>query len=278
MQLPAARPECGLGQIRACALLLLAAVLVGFATGCASPRPIVPQARSFVFGQDTLAYDNELLWDYTFNDDGDWSARKHEPEPEYTRHCFVVVRTAKQFFLNARFDPTQPAPDQAACRKLVRRVVDSDPRNAAPEALRIVIPGYTNLHDFSAAWAPLLQAECGSFWQSYFQRGHWRMIFPFSRSHQEEAVRQLLDSVRANRPAIVHIACFPSLRVNHALLLYDARETEGYIVFSVYDPNDASQSSQLTFDRVRRTFSYPTNRYFSGGDVNVYEVYVNRWY
>jgi hypothetical protein len=248
------------------------------AAGCASPRPITPQARAFVFGHDTFAYPNELLWIYYFDDQGKWSHRRNEPRPDYTHHCFVLVRSAKQFFLNARFDPHQPVATDATYRRLVRAVQRSDPRNAACDAAKIVIPGYANLQEFSAARERVLKEECGSFWQSYFQRGHWRMIFHFSRNHQDQMAGQLLASVRAHRPAVVHIACFPSLRINHALLLFEAEETATEIRFAAYDPNDAGAPTALTFDRARRAFRYPTNRYFPGGDVSVYEVYVSRCY
>jgi hypothetical protein len=256
----------------------LGLALAWLVSGCASPKPIQPQARPFVFAQDTFAYANDLRWVYYFDERGKWTHRQNEVHSDYTHYCFVVVRSAKQFFMNARFDPHQPVADEATYRRLIRKVMASDPRNAAPEARKIVIPGYAHLYAFSAVWERVLKQEGGSFWQSYVQRGNWRMIFPFSRSHQETAAGQLLASVRAHRPAVVHVASFPSLRINHALLLFDARETAREIEFAVYDPNEAREPTRLTFDRTRRTFGFPTNRYFPGGDVNAYEVYVSRCY
>lgn len=256
----------------------LALVFAWFASGCAAPKPIPAQPRPFLFGQDTFAYANELQWIYYFDEKGAWTHRRNEPKPDYTHHCFVVVRAAKQFFLSARFEPGQPVADETTYRRRIRAVMASDPRSAAPDGEKVVIPGYGSLHEFSAAQERVLKEECGSFWQSYFQRGHWRMIFPFSRRHQAQAAGQLLASARANRPAVVHVACFPSLRINHALLLFDAQETDTEIEFAAYDPNDAQGPTRLTFDRARRTFRYPTNRYFPGGDVNAYEVYVSRCY
>src|SRR5687768_7870870 len=127
--------------------------------GCAS-APKHSFSRPFTFRQDTFAYANELVWEYQFDDaTGKTSHRQREPEPKYTHHCFVVARAAKQFFQNARFDPSLSRVDAEAYRELIRRVIGVSPRKVLPEARRIVIPGYTNLFDFSSAWEDVLQAE-----------------------------------------------------------------------------------------------------------------------
>jgi hypothetical protein len=241
--------------------------------GCAS-SPKRSFSRPFTFGHDTFAYANELVWEYEFDDAaGRTSHRKREPAPQYTHHCFVVTRAAKQFFQNARFDPLLPRADEATYRKLVQRVVGVSPRKAFPDDRRIVIPGYTNLFDFSRDWQGLLQAECGGAWRSYFQKGHWRMIFPLTRAHQDRMSRQLLDSLGRNRPAVVHVVRFPSLAINHSLVVFDADESEQQIVFRAYDPNHPEKPSPLTYHRATRRFELPRNPYFIGGRVDVYEIY-----
>jgi hypothetical protein len=55
--------------------------------------------------------------------------------------------------------------------------------------------------------------------------------------------------------------------------LFDVTETETEIRFAVYDPNQTEKPTSLTYDRARRTFSFPPNDYFIGGRVDVYEVY-----
>ena len=250
--------------------LLLALVLCG----CAGARHPSTFTRPFTFGQDTFAYANELVWEYHFDDaTGQVTHSRPLTPPHYTHHCFVVARAARQFFQHARFDPTRPTADDAACRKLIRRVVALSPRRELPEGGKIVIPGYANLFAFSQAREKLLQEECGGAWQSYFQRGHWRMILPMTRGHQEKMARQLTDSLRRNRPPVVHLVRFPSLDINHAVLLFDARETEREIRFAAYDPNRPAQPVELTYDRAARAFSFPRNFYFAGGRVNVYEIY-----
>jgi hypothetical protein len=230
--------------------------------------------RPFAFGQDTFSYPNDLVWVYYLDPATGKVRHQHRDiRPDYTHHCFVVARSARQFFQHARFDPAQPPADQATYRKLIRRVAKTSPRQHLDERERIVIPGYTNLFDFSRGQEKLLKAECGGAWQSYFQRGHWRMVFPFSRGHQEQMVEQLRAALRQNRPPVVHIVRFPSLTINHALVLFGVDETPEEIRFAVYDPYDPAKPAQLTFNRKERQFTFPANDYFVGGKVDIYEVY-----
>ena len=252
----------------------LPALLLALAAGCASSSKHDSFSRPFIFGHDTFAYANELVWEYEFDDaSGKTTHRKRVPPPTYTHHCFVVARAAKQFFQNARFDPAQPPVDEKNYRQLVRRVMSISPRKAPAEDRKVVIPGYTNLFTFSRDWENLLQAECGGAWRSYFQRGHWRMIFPLARSHQDRMAEELLDSVQHNRPAVIHVVRFPSLAINHSLVVYGAKKSPNEIVFEIYDPNDPGKPSPLTFDRATHLFRLPRNGYFVGGRVDVYEIY-----
>ena len=250
-------------------LLSLLALLAGCATD--SDHRF---ARPFTFGQDTFSYANELVWEYEFDDaTGKTTHRKRVPPPGYTHHCFVVVRSVKQFFQNARFDSKQPRMDEQTYRRLVRSVVSVAPRKVLPEEQKIVIPGYQNLFAFSEDWEHVLKQECGGAWRSYFQKGHWRMIFPLTRAHQQRMSRQLMGSISRNRPAVVHVVRFPSLAINHALVVFDAEETPEEIRFSAYDPNDPEKPSILTYSHRERRFSLPRNPYFIGGRVDVYEIY-----
>ena len=163
--------------------------------------------------------------------------------------------------------------DEATYRKLIRRVVSVDPARVLPESKKIVIPGYADMRAFSLAQEKLLKAECGDAWQSYFQRGHWRMTFPFSRNNQAEMAGRLIADLKQNRPPVVHIVRFPQLTINHAMLLFDSNETEKEVRFMAYDPNEPDKPATLTFDRARRTFLLPANDYFPGGRVDAYEIY-----
>ena len=131
---------------------------------------------------------------------------------------------------------------------------------------------------FSGANERLLKAECGGAWQAYIQRGNWRMIFPFSRRHQEHLARRLQTRLKDGCPLVVHLVRFPQLTINHAVVLFQAAESAAEIKFVVYDPNDPAKPSTLTYDRATRTFTFPPNQYFPGGRVDVYEVYHGHLY
>ena len=248
-------------------------LVVVVATGCATSRSATRGPRAFEFQRDTFAYANGLVWEYYFDADGKWTHRRREPAADYTHHCFVVACAAQQFFQHARFDASQSKVDEAAYRRLVRAVIRRSPRRASTEARRIVIPGYADLRSFSAAHEALLKTECGGAWESYVQRGHWRMIFPISRSWQAKVARKLVESLQSHPSAVLHVVRFPQLTINHAVLAYEVSETAAAIDFTVYDPNKPEQPAHLTFDRASRTFEFPTNDYFMGGRVDVYEVY-----
>jgi len=248
-------------------------VMVALLTGCATdPKPQGPAARCFDFRQDTFAYPNELVWEY-YNSNGVWTTHRREPRPTYALHCVVVARSARQFFDYARFDRTQPVADESTYRLLVHHVIQIDPRRNPDDADLVIIPGYANLREFSKAHEQLLKEECGGAWQSYVQRGHWRMIFPFSRHQQQGVARELLNELKSCHPPIVHLVRFPSLIINHAVLIYNGAESESAIRFSAYDPNQPAEPVTLTFDRATHTFNLPANSYFPGCRVDVYEIY-----
>jgi hypothetical protein len=247
---------------------------LGFSgSGCASHR--LPQNdRTFRMHIDSMAYANELVWDYQFDlETGQFTHDYREPRPSYTHHCFVMAKAARQFFEHSLFDPTLPAADERTYRKLIRQVTGMDPARLVSGEDKIIIPGYPHLHAFSRDWETLLKEECGGAWRSYTQRGHWRMILPFSRSHQQETATELQDALNRGHPPLIHLVKFPSLTINHAAMLIGFEETNSKILFETYDPNRPDQSTTLTFDKVKRAFSFPRNQYFVGGEVDVYEIY-----
>ena len=249
-------------------LLLMLTVLSGCATA-----PSAANRRVFDFYSDTFAYPNELVWVYEYDANGKWTTRQREPKPAYAQHCFVVARSTLQFLNHARFAPELPLADEQNYRRLIRKVVAANLRKTRPEEDKIVIPGYANLRQFSEVQEALLKEEAGGAWQSYFQRGHWRMIFPFSRHHQQATAEELLQRVHQGEPTVLHVVRFPQLTINHAVLLYGAEESENGIVFSIYDPNRPQAPAVLQYDRAKRTFYLPANLYFKGGEVDVYEIY-----
>lgn len=241
--------------------------------GCATSHQLATPDHKFEFQNDTFAFPNELVWEYHYDTKGNWVSNRRNPPAEYAQHCFVLARSTRQFFLNARFDPTLPKADEKTYRELVRKVATSNPRHALPADGKIVIPGYADLRDFSAAHEQLLKESCGGAWQSYFQRGHWRMIFPFSRRQQAQVADSLTNHLVSGDLLVVHVVRFPQLTINHAVVLFGFNAEGNKIAFQMYDPNHPSKPEALTYDRATRTFQMPANDYFPGGRVDVYEVY-----
>ncbi len=243
--------------------------------GCATPEPQPARlTRPFRFEQDTMAYANELVWEYIIDPaSGKATAHRREPKPEYALHCFVLARSVRQFIDHACFDPALPKVDQVTYRQLIRQVVRRNPRKISEESERVVIPGYASLREFSQSHESMLKVECGGAWQSYFQRGNWRMIFPFPRRHQRQTAERLRNALKQNRFPIIHLVRFPALTINHAMLVFDCSDEAGQFRFATYDPNDPAAPAVLHFDRDSQSFSLLRNKYFAGGRVNVYEIY-----
>ncbi len=255
----------------AIALFLAAGVL---SVQSEAPAPGDRGTARFQFGVDTLAFANELAWSYEFDPvTGATTKRAHVPRPEFTLRCFALTRIAQQFFEHARFEPNEPKATRASCRHLVQLVKRRSTRGASPPDRRLVIPGYANLREFSEENESLLKAESGPAWRSFVQRGNWRMVFPFSRRHQQRTAEKLLESLAQGRVPAVHVVNFPALALNHAVLVYDAAPGKTEIEFAAYDPNDPERPIQVVYSRKERQFHYPRTRYFAGGPVNGYRIF-----
>lgn len=239
----------------------------------AERTPITGSGRAFDFQKDTFSFPNELLWIYEYNAYGKWTTRPRFPKPQYWQHCMLMAQATKQFFCNVRFDPAQPVADRETYRRLIRRVIKSNARRSLPEGKKIVIPGYRDLRQFSAEQEPLLKEGLGGGWRSYFQRGHWRVVFPFLRAEQKRTAEHLLVELQSRQPRVMHLVLFPQLTINHAVIFFDAEETPKEIRFSLYDPNQPSIPRTIIYKKPKRTFYYPANNYFPGGRVNIYEIY-----
>jgi hypothetical protein len=259
-------------------LLLVFALAV--LAGCSTARDwSLAQTRPFDFHHDTFAYANETVWEYELDQEtGRMQSRRREEPPSYSHHCFVMARAARQFWQHARFEPSEPPTGPADYQRLVRQVCSRNPRLEASSAEPIVIPGYRNLNEFSRNHEALLKIETGKAWESYFQRGNWRMVFPFSRKHQDRTARRLALSLQSDQPAIVHVIRFPALTINHALLLFSVDSRQGELRFNAYDPNDPGKPIVVAFDHSSRRFYLDQNSYFAGGKVSIYEVYRGAWY
>lgn len=242
--------------------------------GCATSPVLQPaNERPFQFDEDTFAFSNELVWDYVRDDaTGIMRTMSRDPKPDYTQHCFVLARSARQFFQFAKFDPTSARLRDDSYRQLINQVIAHDP-SETDAVTRVLIPGYANLRSFSTDKEVLLKQELGGAVLSYLQRGNWRMVFPFWNGHRQQTAKNLLAEVQVNRPPLLHLATFPRETINHAVLIYGVEDVGNEIRFRVYDPNDAEKPTVLVYDRKLNNFYLPANSYFIGGRVDAYEIY-----
>ncbi len=231
----------------------------------------------FEFQRDSFAFANELVWEYRFDAaSGKTTTARRVPKPDYTHHCFVLARAARQFLYHSRFDKNLlPCDDDRIYGKKIREVVSRNPRTPCAAGEEVIFPGYASLHEFSQAREAILKAECGGAWQSYVLRSHWRMIFPISRAHQIRTAESLMTAIGQGIAPVVHLVCFPRLTINHGVLLFSAEETAAGFRFQAYDPNYPGAPAPLTFDRAANTFSFPGNHYWIGGRLDVIEIFRN---
>ena len=230
--------------------------------------------RPFDFYADTFSYPNELIWEYQFDPrTGKTSTRKNDPPPSYAHHCFVVVRSARQFFLHAEFLPDRQAIDANGYREIIRVITGRSASRPSASADRVAIPGFANLRQFSAAHPDLLRQNCGGAWQSYAQRGNWRMILPFTRRGQAKMAADLQKAPGSGGLPIIHVVTFPRLTINHVLLIFGVSAGSAGLEFQCYDPNICEKPLILRYENAGRTFIFPRTHYFPGGKVNAYEIY-----
>jgi hypothetical protein len=245
---------------------------------CRCPRFEVIAERPFEFARDTVGFTNLTRWIYEFDEEGQVNTHPRTPRPAYTHRCFAVARLNRQFFDHATFEAAGPRPPLAELRSRVRQVVSRSARRPAKPGERVVFSGFAGLRELSEAHPELLQRLGGRAAESYFQRGHWRLVFPFSRGHQARQAELLAERLGTGRPLVVHLVRFPSLSINHAVLLFACRPTDAGWAFDAADPNDPQTRLVLEFENNTRSFYWPRTHYFAGGRVDVYEVYRNAWY
>src|SRR5256885_723292 len=90
-------------------IIRLAAILSVACIGdCSTAK--AGSAAGFNFQRDTLAFANTTVFEYH---NGEVVSRWSRKSDRYTRRCFVMTRTAEQFYKFARFEPNSPALDES---------------------------------------------------------------------------------------------------------------------------------------------------------------------
>src|SRR2546425_741452 len=228
-------------------------------SACASVAPVPSTARpdgagvpGFTFTTDTFAFPNEIR------------ARHPDRDDLYANYCFVLARGLRQFFLFARFDPSAPPAARAPWEP------------AATGEERIVIPGYANLREFSRAQEAAVKEGLGGRFWTLVHWTNWRVTFPVTRGHQAEVAREVIDELDAGHLVQLLVTNWPKPELNHTVVAFESRPTEGGVDFVVWDPNNPAQPGIMTFDQNARRF-WATSLYDTEpGPIRAFRMYYSR--
>jgi len=252
-------------------IALLAIFFLPFAVR-AYEAPAVPAPRPLTYPDDTFAFKNETVWNYVGGSIQPEKDKEHVRD--YTRRCFVLSRSIVQFWKFARFEPNARPLAAAELAKRIRQVSERSvwlPALAPKD--RIVIPGYHNLHEASDKMRYVFQANIGRGWPIYFRAGNMPIAFWVTRALEDRLNGEIYHDLQMNTPTILWVYRFPSLKMNHVVVVYEGtHDSRGYH-YHVYDPNYRDRFSHLDYDPRTRTFRYEPVYFFKGGPVTVRSIY-----
>lgn len=193
--------------------------------------------------------------------------------PDYSRHCFVLVRAILQFYRFAEFDPDLPKLNEEGYRQRVQALIKYTPWGAGPTK-KIVFPGYPNLNRFSADYTLMLQKNLGIWWPGYWRVGNWRIVFPAPRSGQEHFAQWLRQRLDAGDIEGIYITRFRP--INHCLVAYRYQaQPNGDLLFFVCDVNQPGKVVHLRYQASNRSFYFDPSWYYNGGLISAMKLYVS---
>jgi hypothetical protein len=185
-----------------------------------------------------------------------------------------LARASVQFWKFARFDPSAPP---LSAFDLARRIRQVCARSVWLPALapreRIVIPGYVSLREASIKMPSVFQDNIGLGWPFYFRVGNIVIVSWVSRALEAQLNAEIYKALQHDTPTIIWMYRFPSLKMNHVVVVYDCQRDESGYHYRVYDTNYRDGWKQLDFDPITRTFIYQPVYYFKGGPVTVRSIY-----
>jgi len=248
------------------ALLLLSVTARGY------DAPPFPAPEPLKYPDDTFAFKNETVWNYVGGAVEPEKDRDHVRE--YTRRCFVLSRSVVQFWKFARFEPDARRISPAELARRIRQVTERSvwlPALAPKD--RVVIPGYRDLREASAGMPYVFQANIGRGWPIYFRPGNIVIASWVTRAMEDRLNGEIFRDLRMNTPTILWVYRFPSLKMNHVVVVYAGTRDGGGYHYHVYDPNYRDRFSHLEYDPKARTFSFQPVYFFKGGPVTVRSMY-----
>ncbi|HZC34380.1 MAG TPA: hypothetical protein VE242_02135 [Chthoniobacterales bacterium] len=236
------------------------------------------KGEPFHFPQDTFSFSNQLYFDYQMTQKGELEIQRRADGnvPDYSRHCFVMVRSVLQFHRFAEFRSDLPKLTEAEYRSRVQRLIRIPPWSSGP-ASKIQFPGYAGLYSFSTAYPLMLQKNLGIWWPSYWRIGNWRIVFPVPRSGQEHLAVWLQNRIDAGNIEGIYITRMKP--INHCLVAYKyTRQPNGDLLFFVYDANQPGKEVHLRYQPADRSFYYDRTPYYPGGLVSAMKLYVSPFF
>jgi hypothetical protein len=254
-------------------LAVLVLALLAAACAPAPLRPataVAPDAVSvpvFTFVDDTFAFANLI--------------RAHHPGASdlYANYCFVLARALRQFHQFARFEPAAPRVSHAEYERLVRQVASRRPWSSPLAAGdRVVIPGYRNLRQFSAAEEGAVKAGLGGPFWTWVHWTNWRVTYEaLPAGHQTEVMRQIRGELAAGRLVQLLVTNWPKPELNHTVVAYGYRTQPAGLELSVWDPNDPDSPGTVDFEEARERF-WATRVYATDpGPIRVFRMYYS-WF
>jgi hypothetical protein len=231
-------------------------------------------SKTFDFQADTFGFANQTYFDYKpLTNNQIQISRRHGSIPDFSRHCFQMVRAVIQFFQFAEFRPDLPKVSESDYQKIVRSVSRIPVWSAGPGS-KVVVPGYKDLHSFSLGQPLAVQKNLGLWWPAYWRIGNWRIVLPVPRSGQERMAKWLQNELEHERIRAVYITRLKP--INHCLVAYHyASGQNGDIVFDVYDVNQPGKLVHLTYHASDRSFYFDKTWYYGGGLVSTLPLYIS---
>jgi hypothetical protein len=241
-----------------------------FAHGYEVPATCAPEP--YKYPDDTFAFKNETVWNYVGGSVQPESGKGHDRE--YTRRCFVLSRATVQFWKFARFEPDEKPLSADDLAKRIRQVTERSVwLPALAQKDRIVIPGYRNLREASAKMTYVFEANIGRGWPIYFRPGNGVIALWVTRALEERLNDEIFHDLQMNIPTILWVYRFPSLKMNHVVVVYSGSHDSSGYHYHVYDPNYRDRFSHLDYDPKTRTFRFQKVYFFKGGPVTVRSIY-----
>ena len=143
---------------------------------------------------------------------------------------------------------------------------------------RIVIPGYRNLREFSAAQEALVKAALGGRFWTLVHWTNWRVTYTnLPPEHQLHVLDEIRTELAAGRLVQLLVSNWPKPELNHTVIAYAYRSQPTGLDLIVWDPNDPAAPGTVTFQTEHQRF-WATSVYDTEpGTIRVFRMYYS-WF